>query len=439
MISIINGFSIRNAEIDRMNEQYVHFKESHLKMIIKDLWLTDYDDLQQQIDFIQMLEYVDYIELKTDEDDIFVSGKQSPDASLVYSGPLEYEYNDSLVEIGQIYIYFDHAKIDSHVRSSIVNLFLMILASSLVLSVITGLIFNRIVGRHIKALSVFLCRKQDVMLGNRFAIKRRNGLEDELTELSDSINLMRDNINDYIRNEKELKTEMQREAEFREMIISIMSHDLRGPLSSYNSLTGRLVETLGEEPLENSMEILQELHKSSESLWLLTENLLDWAKSHEFNSPVSHESFSVSAAVDESINLCSTMRYYKNIDVVNRVDDTFNVDADQKMLETVLRNLICNAVKFTKPGGRVEISAEKIEENIVLSVEDDGVGMSPDAVRAFYAEGVLKGTRGTQNEKGFGLGLTLCRRLTRINNGKMDIVSSPGNGTRVDITLPAVP
>ena len=330
VISIINGFGLRARELQRMEEQYDHFKQSNIRMILKDLWLTDYSELQEQLDFIQALHFVDYIELTDEDGRLFLSGVYSKAQTLVYKEPLLYEYKNERVEIGTISAYYDYGKLDSFIYKEFFKLFAMILAAALSVSAIASILFNKLIGRHLKSLSDYLKKNRRHILKNKFSLKRKSGVNDELTVLIDAFNDMRSKINSYIEKEKEFRLELENEAEFRNRLLSIISHDLRGPLSSYLNLTESLIEEGKKEDDSGCSDIVHEIHQSSKALWLLTENLLDWTKGSSNSIELTSAVINPAELVEESEAIFSSMLSFKKITLEKDLDPEASIRGDRK-------------------------------------------------------------------------------------------------------------
>ena len=444
-VTLLNSVSSRKLEAQRMEEEYQHFKKSHIFMIVKNLWLTDYDDLQKNIDFIQSLNYIDYIKIVDLDGDEFSSGIFTDSQTLTYTQELVYEYKDSEVKIGDVFLYFDYSSIAALLIKDFIKLFGLIILAALILSGLTGHIFSVIVGRHIKAMSDVLLQGQSEILNNKFELNRRKNSRDELALLSDSINEMRKKIGIYIKNEEDLRIKLEDDADFRKRIFSIISHDLRGPLSSFSGLTKNLLEDFDSIPGEQAIMILKEIYRSSLSLSQMTENLLDWAGSdteHINYSPEMLSAESLISIVEEQFRgmlADKELRLSRQLLPANKAERPA-VYADRKMIETVLRNLLSNAVKFTPAGGAISISAgAEDEKNTYIIIKDSGKGISEHDIEQLYKNKHIKSTRGTENEKGTGLGLSICMRFIEINGGRLLIKSSPGNGTEIRVILPSSP
>ena len=136
------------------------------------------------------------------------------------------------------------------------------------------------------------------------------------------------------------------------------------------------------------------------------------------------------------IELLSAPMGQKSIEISTKLQPDIKVIADKEMISSVLRNLISNSIKFSNPGGKVIISAARKDLELIVEVEDSGVGIKPEILSGLFHEGERVSTRGTQNEEGTGLGLILCRELISKHHGKIWAESEVGKGSRFIFTLP---
>lgn len=126
----------------------------------------------------------------------------------------------------------------------------------------------------------------------------------------------------------------------------------------------------------------------------------------------------------------------KNIHISTDMPRAVNVYADEDMIETILRNLISNAIKFTGAGGDVTISIYKKEENVLAEVSDNGVGIKEESLSRLFRIDSQVLTQGTNQEEGTGLGLILCKEFAEMNKGRISVESTPGKGSRFTLILP---
>ncbi len=221
----------------------------------------------------------------------------------------------------------------------------------------------------------------------------------------------------------------------KDKLFSIVSHDFRGPLATlHNSLELLTEEDLTkEEEEEIKSEMLTQLRYTSSML----DNVLTWSRSQIKNIEPQFKGLNVHNEVHKVIMSVSGLTAYKEISVDNAVDENLLVFSDQEMLQVILRNLINNAIKFTPPQGRITIDATIKDNNIIISVEDNGIGMSSDQVSRLFTFNVSS-TYGTNREKGMGLGLYIVQDLLEKLDGNIQVKSAKDLGTTFYITLKGV-
>ena len=231
----------------------------------------------------------------------------------------------------------------------------------------------------------------------------------------------------------------------KDKFFSIVAHDLRNPISAFVSLAEYVLEN-GKDFDENEMdEIATQMHKDAKNTLMLLENLLEWSKSQSDDIKCDKETFALGELCNEVALQANISARAKNISLDVAPDIAITVNADKNMLNTVLRNLVMNAIKFTNQGGRVEIKAEKVvnekdpkeNEEVLITVSDTGVGIPQEHLPGLFD--LSQNTRkraGTDNEKGSGLGLVICRDFIERHGGKIWAESEIGKGTDIKITMP---
>jgi len=219
-------------------------------------------------------------------------------------------------------------------------------------------------------------------------------------------------------------------------IFSVIGHDLRSPLGSVKSL----LEIVSQKDyvVENGelSKIIDAILKSIISVNLLSENLLNWAKSWQGSGSKEPALFNVREVVNENIVLLTNIAHQKKIQINADVDSSHNAYADPNMISTVIRNLIANAIKFTQPNGEIIVSTNKFDDKIKIAIEDSGIGIKKELIPILLDEYDLYTTPGTEQEKGSGLGLSICLQFIKINNGELSIESIEGEGSTFSFTLP---
>ncbi len=225
----------------------------------------------------------------------------------------------------------------------------------------------------------------------------------------------------------------------KDKFFSIISHDLKSPLMGLIGLSKILAAETDTLSREEITEFSTSLHYATENLYKLLENLLSWSRLQrgiiEFNPVL----FDINRLIILNIELLKENGRQKQINIRNDCNKEVNVFADINMVNTLLRNLISNAVKFTNIGGNITVCATATDDGFVqICVKDDGVGMTPEILEKIFKPGNSVIAEGTMNEKGTGLGLILCKELTEKNNGKIWVESSLGYGSAFYFTLPSL-
>ncbi len=240
---------------------------------------------------------------------------------------------------------------------------------------------------------------------------------------------------ELIENEKQLRRyaeDLEKTDAAKGKFISIISHDLRNPVDGMISLLGTMVCDK-DIPPQTASEI-ELLKKTSDGLAALLANLLDWAKAQTKNIECRPENISLNEAISETMKILEIRALQKKISVNNEIDGETRVLADRKMLSTMLRNLIYNAIKFTDEEGKITISSASQNGITTIMIRDNGVGMKKEALeRVFSLDRSNYFSNGTAGETGTGLGLLICKEFAELNGGTISIASEPGAGTTVTL------
>ena len=210
---------------------------------------------------------------------------------------------------------------------------------------------------------------------------------------------------------------------------SIIAHDLKGPIGAVNSLLSLTNESWDETADEDKKERIETICQATQNLTDLLDNLLLWAKSQMDKITVMKSNVNIAKIVDKNIALYKHAATEKNIILNNKVPDELIVYADENLINTVIRNLINNSIKFTKSSGEITIYSEETAEKTIICIRDNGVGISGENLDKLFKIDVSYHTNGTNNERGTGLGLILCKEFIELNSGKLSIESEEGQGS----------
>lgn len=220
--------------------------------------------------------------------------------------------------------------------------------------------------------------------------------------------------------------------ETKNKLLSILAHDLRSPLGSIQNYLEILSElNLGEAERKSfEASLLNETKNTQQML----SNLLLWSKTQMEGVTVNLLPVNLKESILPAIRAQQSLAVEKKIKIEENINKSIMVLADRDMLQLVIRNLVNNAVKFTEPDGQIGIDA-KIQDGICLiTISDTGKGIPYEMQKDLFSL-AIKSTFGTQNEKGVGLGLSLCKEFTELQNGTIRFESEPGKGTRFFISF----
>jgi signal transduction histidine kinase len=221
----------------------------------------------------------------------------------------------------------------------------------------------------------------------------------------------------------------------KDRMFSIIAHDLRGPfnvLLGYSSILTEEAHDLSGEEIERYS---RAMHESGKRVFRLLENLLHWTRLQMNRVSFAPEPQDLAERVQRAFDDIATTAAAKGVRLARDVAD-LSVSADTSMLDAILRNLIGNGVKFTYPGGYVEVRARAEGESVVIEVTDDGVGIAPNALEHLFDGSGQRSTQGTNGEPGTGLGLLVCRDLIARHGGRLEVDSAPGRGSTFRFRLP---
>jgi signal transduction histidine kinase len=219
----------------------------------------------------------------------------------------------------------------------------------------------------------------------------------------------------------------------KDKILSIISHDVKGPLNNIKQLMGMFLAD--EVPVEDMKMLSAEMMKRIDKADYLLGDLLNWFLSQINNCDGKYEEVDLSVLMEAIIEENSVQLQQKNIAVINNISRAAMLVADVNMLKFVFRNLIVNACKFTRSGS-ISLSAYRTDDTIHISVKDTGTGIDPIRLEKLFSWDKIKSTAGTANEKGHGLGLLLVQEFVQKHQGSIEVLSEVGKGTEVIVTLP---
>lgn len=227
---------------------------------------------------------------------------------------------------------------------------------------------------------------------------------------------------------------LQQLNDLKTKLFSVISHDLRGPMASLHSL----LDLLSRKKMtpEEFISVADKLKNNLDVTQRTLENLLNWSLSQMEGIRTDPNVIDIRDTIEETCHLMNEIAGAKKIRIVNNVEDSLLVTVDSNHLQLILRNIIHNAIKFSRQEEIIFVSASREMDFCLISVRDTGIGMSQREVETIIGSSNHFSKVGTHQEKGTGLGLLLCKEFIKLNGGEINILSTINKGTTVIFTLP---
>lgn len=222
----------------------------------------------------------------------------------------------------------------------------------------------------------------------------------------------------------------------KDKFFSIISHDLKGPLNSLTSFSHLLINHTDSLSKDEIRMLAGDLDKSVKNLLGLLENLLEWSRSQTGNIDFTPEVFDLTELMEKNRSLLQSQASNKKITISVETAGEYRVNLHKASINTVVRNLVSNAIKFTEEGGKIVLGIQQRDGHFSICIADNGVGMSQEVMARLFRLDSKHTTSGTANEKGTGLGLILCREFVEKNGGKIAVRSTEGKGSVFTISFP---
>ncbi|NJB81888.1 PAS domain-containing sensor histidine kinase [Wenyingzhuangia aestuarii] len=222
----------------------------------------------------------------------------------------------------------------------------------------------------------------------------------------------------------------------KDKFFTLIAHDLKSPFNSILGFSNLIAEDLKNKDysdIENYAQIIQEA--SLKTLELLS-NLFEWAKSQTNKLTLNLEVLDLKELINNTVALAKYAAQQKSISITVNIATKTPIYTDKTIIETIIRNLVSNAIKYTYKNGKIVISASKNQNEHIITVTDNGVGIKNENLNKLFKISESISTCGTQNERGTGLGLIICKEFVEKLNGKIQVTSESGNGSTFTITLP---
>ncbi len=287
------------------------------------------------------------------------------------------------------------------------NSWIIFLLSSLALIVISALI-------------VFLRRAKILKIQNLKLLELNNKItqqKDEMTQIVEKLNIANASKNKFF---------------------SIIAHDIRAPFHSILGLTDILQQDYNLLSDKEHVEMINMLSNSSNSIFKLLDNLLKWSQAQTGNIQFKPESTELKPLIENVVDLMQQNAKAKNIKLSFYYTEELCIEADKNMIDTVVRNLISNAIKFTNPKGNIDVILVRNAQKAKVVVKDNGVGLTEDELSKIFSIDEKIVSKGTAGEIGSGLGLLLCKEFVEKNNGVILAESEADKGSSFAFLIPVL-
>lgn len=233
-----------------------------------------------------------------------------------------------------------------------------------------------------------------------------------------------------------LNQELKNSNASKDKFFSLIAHDLRSPFGSLLSFSEFLYQDIEELTRDEIKTFAENIHEAAKNIFSLLENLLQWSRIQTGKIPYKPHEFKIYNSINKVIELLSNNASLKKITLTNNVNPELLVFADEDMIFSVLQNLLSNAIKFTREDGEIIFNSASKENEVEISVTDNGIGIKEEDLDKLFRIDVQFTTSGTHDEKGSGLGLILCKEMIEKNHGKIWVTSRYGEGTTFTFSLP---
>lgn len=233
-----------------------------------------------------------------------------------------------------------------------------------------------------------------------------------------------------------LNTELERSNRAKDKFFSILAHDLKGPILSIKQAINMVHTHFDSFSEDEIKQYLNKLKGSSERANNLLVDLLDWSLSQKGLISFTPEDQDITDMVDQNVQLKKAIAEQKQINLIWEKPEAISVRCDFGMINTVIRNLISNALKFTPPGGDINVKIERFNDRVQVHIKDSGIGMDEEKLNTLFKIDEARSEKGTEGEAGTGLGLILCKEFIEMHEGSICVDSKPDAGTEFFFVLP---
>lgn len=278
-------------------------------------------------------------------------------------------------------------------------------------------------------------------------IKTKSG---QLIPVDMTINTLSDDSGNYVMttfrdvtekiNYEERIITMNRELELsnasKDKFFSIIAHDLRNPVSALICFSDLITNNKEDVTEDETRQFLDMIKNISKTTYELLDNLLNWAGVQTKKIEIQKSIFDLNLLVEKICEVIKPAADLKKVNIINTVAPGFQIFADENMINTIIRNLVSNSIKFSPKNSRITIKAGQNNNQYSIAVIDEGVGMEENYIKDLFKIDIYTSRKGTNNESGTGLGLILCNEFVKLHNGNIEVKSEINKGSEFIIQIP---
>ncbi len=312
----------------------------------------------------------------------------------------------------QLEIQLQNAQIANQETELRINKYIIIFLSIIFLITLTAAIlwYIQYKKKH-EALTIVQLQKEEILQQ-----------KEEIQTQSDELEFQRD--------------ELYRSNKTKEKLFSVVAHDLKNPIHALIGFSDLLINEKDRLNSEEKEQYLEFIHSSALQIHNLLENLLKWAQSQSSSIQFKPENIDINELININISLFNEIGKKKQIELIAKEKTNQKAFADKNMVNTIIRNLINNALKFTDKNGKISLSAKTIDNFIEISVTDTGIGITDEIKKKILNPEEFFSSAGTMDEPGTGLGLAICKEFLDAHNSSLEIESQAGKGSTFSFKIP---
>jgi signal transduction histidine kinase len=339
-----------------------------------------------------------------------------------------YSLNTSTAYIASAIFLLWHSRNSIFLAGSTILIFVIFFASFSVLS------FGQIIANGSLPLFTIIIMSQIFVHYRYNSAYHDFRIQNELNQVNEKLQERNAEINQQNLEIIKQKEDLEDLNDLKDRLLMIISHDFKSPLHSLKGLI-MLINDSDRITPEEFRTLIKGLKYRVDNTYDFLENLLIWSRSQMKGFKLKWSRLDLSLLAIENMNLLQSFSDKKQIIIENHVSSDHLVYADEDMIRLVIRNLMINAIKFTSVGGKIELRSEILETYVKVSIRDNGVGMDPCETERLLNSLNITHKKGTNLEKGTGLGLMLCKDFIEKNKGTLSVASEPGKGSIFSFTL----